>query len=109
VSTPNPWEAIAVGLTRAVEGREVPGKQRDPRIGLHQRLELTTMLDAYTAGSAVSNGRGDSTGRLEAGYVADVVVLDDDPFAVAPERLARVKVGQTWVGGELVAGAGAAA
>lgn len=104
VTTPNPWEAIAVGLTRAVAGREVEGKQPDPRIGLHQRLDLPTMLDAYTAGSALSNGRGDSTGRLEVGYAADLVVLDDDPFMLAPERLARVGVGQTWVGGELVAG-----
>jgi len=104
VSTPNPWEAIAVGLTRAVEGREVAGKQPDPRIGLHQRLDLITMLDAYTAGSAYSNGRGDSTGRLEVGYAADLAVLDDDPFSLAPERVGHVGVGQTWVGGELVAG-----
>jgi len=104
VSTPNPWEAIAVGLTRAVEGREVAGKQPDPRIGLHQRLDLVTMLDAYTAGSAYSNGRGDSTGRLEVGYAADLAVLDDDPFLLAPERVGHVGVGQTWVGGELVAG-----
>ena len=100
VSTPNPWEAIAVGLTRAEEGREA-----DPRIGLHQRLDLPTMLDAYTAGSAHSNGRGDTTGRLEMGFAADLVVLDDDPFTVQPDRLGRVRVGQTWVGGVQVAGA----
>ncbi len=99
VSTPNPWEAIAVGLTRAE-----PGKEADPRIGLHQRLDLTTMLDAYTAGSAFSNGREDHTGRLERGLAADLVVLDDDPFTLSPERLAHVKVGQTWVNGDLVAG-----
>lgn len=100
VSTPNPWEAIAVGLTRAEEGREA-----DQRIGLHQRLDLPTMLDAYTAGSAHSNGRGDTTGRLDVGFAADLVVLDDDPFTIAPERLRRVGVGQTWVGGAQVAGA----
>jgi predicted amidohydrolase YtcJ len=100
VSTPNPWEAIAVGLTRAEEGQEA-----DPRIGLHQRLDLPTMLDAYTAGSAYSNGRGDTTGRLEVGFAADLVVLDDDPFTVQPDRLGRVGVGQTWVDGVQVAGA----
>lgn len=99
VTTPNPWEAIAVGLTRSEEGKEA-----DPRIGLHQRLNLTTMLDAYTAGSALSNGRGEDTGRLEPGFAADLVVLDEDPFTLAPERLAHVNVGQTWVNGELVAG-----
>lgn len=109
VSTPNPWAAIAVGLTRAVEGREVPGSQPDPRIGPHQRLDLTTMLGAYTAGSAVANGRGDTTGRLEARYAADLVVLDDDPFSLPPERLAHVGVGQTWVGGALVFADGAGA
>lgn len=100
VSTPNPWAAIAVGRTRALEGEEA-----DPRIGLHQRLDLTTVLDAYTAGSAVSNGRGEDTGRLEAGFAADLVVLDDDPFALPPERLAHVRVGQTWVNGECLFGA----
>ncbi|MBC7297586.1 MAG: amidohydrolase family protein, partial [Demequina sp.] len=75
-----------------------------PRIGLHQRLDLTTMLDGYTAGSAFSNGRGADTGRLEPGFAADLAVLDEDPFTLAPERLAHVNVGQTWVNGELVAG-----
>ena len=104
VSTPNPWEAIAVGLTRAVDGTEVKCKQPDPRIGLHQRLDLPTMLDAYTAGAAYSNGRDDHTGRLEEGFAADLVVLDDDPFTLPPERLAHMRVGQTWVNGEPTAG-----
>jgi predicted amidohydrolase YtcJ len=61
--------------------------------------------DAYTAGSAVSNGRGDDTGRLEAGFAADLVVPDDDPFALPPECLAHVRVGQTWVNGACLFGA----
>lgn len=109
VSTPNPWAAIAVGLTRAVGGLEIEGTQPDPRIGLHQRLDLTTMLDAYTSGSAVANGRGDVTGRLEPGYLADLVMLDDDPFSLPPERLAHTGVGQTWVGGALAFEDGAGA
>lgn len=103
VSTPNPWEAIAVGVTRAVEGRIVPGKQPDPRIGADQVLDLATVLDAYTAGSARSNLR-DDLGTLEPGMLADVIVLSDDPFSLPPERLAGVTAQQTWVGGELVAG-----
>lgn len=97
VSTPNPWEAIAVGLTRAL-----PGREADPRIGLNQRLDLATMLDAYTAGSAAAGGRAEHTGLLEPGYAADLVVLEDNPFSLDADALARLKTSQTWVDGKQV-------
>jgi hypothetical protein len=38
-------------------------------------------------------------GNLAAGKQADVVVLDDDPFRVAPAEIASIPVVATMVGG----------
>jgi predicted amidohydrolase YtcJ len=37
-----------------------------------------------------------------AGMLADFVVLDEDPRAVEPERLAEIQVSATIIGGEVV-------
>jgi predicted amidohydrolase YtcJ len=65
-----------------------------------QRLALA---DAYTAGSACANGL-DETGRIDAGQLADLVVLDRDLDAVLPGELAQLRVEQTFVGGRRVYG-----
>ena len=44
-------------------------------------------LAAYTAGSAYVNHL-DETGAVEPGYLADLVVLDRDPFAGPPGEIA---------------------
>ena len=66
-----------------------------------QRLDLGTALAAYTAGSAHVNHL-DETGTIERGKLADLVVLDRDPFAAPPEEIAATRVLQTYVGGTRV-------
>jgi predicted amidohydrolase YtcJ len=63
----------------------------------------STLLTAYTAGSAYVNGREFSTGRIAPGFLADLAILDRNPFE-DDEALARVVVDQTWVQGECVYG-----
>jgi predicted amidohydrolase YtcJ len=58
-------------------------------------------LAAYTSGSARLN-HADDTGRIEVGSLADLAVLDRDPFAGAPEEIANATVVATYVEGELV-------
>jgi predicted amidohydrolase YtcJ len=43
-------------------------------------------------------------GSLEPGKLADLVVVSEDPTRVEPERIAALRVEETWVGGERVAG-----
>lgn len=62
-------------------------------------------LTAYTAGSAYVN-HPDGTGRVAVGALADLVVLDRDPFAGPPEALAGTRVALTCVGGRPVYRAG---
>ena len=57
-----------------------------------QALDIEVAFAAYTSGSAWVNHRDDA-GRVEAGAVADLVVLDRDPFATPHEiGAARVEV-----------------
>lgn len=90
VSTPDPLEAIEVGVTR-----RDPGSDREAFLP-EQALARETAWAAYTSGSAWVNHRDDA-GVLRAGAVADLVVLDRDPFA---EPGARVT--STWIDGSPV-------
>lgn len=44
----------------------------------------------------------DDTGSVRAGALADLVVLDRDPFAGPPEAIKETRVALTYVGGERV-------
>ena len=75
VSTPNPFAAIEVAVTR----RE-PGTDQPPLLP-GQAIDVRTALAAYTSGSARLNHLDDG-GRLVAGALADLVVLDQDVLSV---------------------------
>jgi predicted amidohydrolase YtcJ len=96
VSSPDPIAGIHVAVNR-MEPDATDGRVFLPE----QRLDLATALAAYTAGSAHVNGVDDA-GSLQAGLLADLVVLDRDIFTAPPEEIAEAKVVQTYVGGALV-------
>lgn len=53
-------------------------------------MSLEDALDAYTWGSAHAEFAENWKGRLLPGYVADLIVLDRDIFALPPEALLEV-------------------
>jgi predicted amidohydrolase YtcJ len=95
VSTPDPLQAIEVAVTR----RE-PGSDREAFLP-EQALTREQAFAAYTSGSAWANHRGpgdeQSAGVLAPGAVADLVVLDRDPFAGPDARVVS-----TWIDGSPV-------
>ncbi|MEU4269766.1 amidohydrolase [Streptomyces sp. NPDC026092] len=96
VSSPDPLAGLHVAVNRKEPGTT------DERVFLpEQRLDLTTAVAAYTAGSAHVNGH-DETGTLLPGMLADLVVLDRDIFTAPPEEIAEAKVDSTYVGGTRV-------
>ncbi len=100
VSTPDPLQAIHVAVNRMAY--DDPGRAgRDP-MGPEQALTLEAALAAYTSGSAWINHRDrrDGAGVLRPGSVADLVVLDRDPFAGPTTAIGATGVASTWVAGQ---------
>ena len=94
VASYRPFDTIVSAVTRRTVGGAT--------IGPDQALTVEDALRACTADAAASYHADDRLGTLEAGKLADVVVLDTDPFAVEPDRLGEIEVALTILGGELV-------
>jgi predicted amidohydrolase YtcJ len=103
VSTPNPLEAIHVAVNRWADGEE--GRAGSEAFLPDQALDLETAFAAYTSGSAWVNHRDDA-GTIAPGRVADLVVLDRDPFAGPASEIGATRVVSTWVDGVPVHEAG---
>jgi len=95
VSSANPLEGIHVAVNRVLHGVDAPVFLPD------ERLSLAEAVTAYTVGSARANHL-DDTGRVQVGALADLVVLDRDPFDHPSEEIAETAVDMTFVGGEQV-------
>lgn len=90
-----------LGLYAAVTRRTLDGRNSGGWVP-EQRITVGEALRAYTYGNAWATFNEQKWGTLAAGRFADVVVLDHDPFAVAPESLGTVKARYTIVGGKVV-------
>ena len=101
VSSANPMRAVHVAVNRSLPG--AVGAEAEPFLPA-QGLELAEALAAYTAGSAyVNHLDGDGgTGAIEPGMLADLVVLERDPFAHPPGDLGSTRVLATYVQGDAV-------
>jgi len=97
VSTPDPMKEIQVAVTRVPDD--------EPEIGVflpHERLGLEDALDAFTRGTAFVNHLDAETGTIETGKLADLVVLDRNPFEVDPRAIGEVRCLLTLVDGRAV-------
>jgi predicted amidohydrolase YtcJ len=97
VETFDPWLGIHAAVTRQRQNRY-------PSDGWHPELavDLNTTLQAYTVGPAIAAGEAELRGYLAPGKRADLVVLAEDPFMLAPNDLWQVQVEQTMVDGQIV-------
>jgi predicted amidohydrolase YtcJ len=99
VSSASPLRAIHVAVNRSLQG--ATGAEAEPFLP-GQRLELAQALAAYTIGSAYVNHLDGETGRIEPGRLADLVMLDRDPFGGPAAEIGSTRVLQTYVQGEAV-------
>lgn len=74
-----------------------------------QKLSVAEAIEAYTMGSAYAEFQEKEKGSITTGKFADMVLLSDDIFSIAPERIRDVRVLKTLLGGRLVFDADAAA
>ncbi|MGH7569022.1 MAG: amidohydrolase [Gemmatimonadales bacterium] len=91
------------GLYAAVTRRTLDGKHPEGWVP-EEKITLGEALQAYTAANAYAMFAEGKWGTLEPGRLADVVVLDRNLFALAPDSLGQAKVRYTIVGGKVVYG-----
>jgi predicted amidohydrolase YtcJ len=97
VSTQNPLPAIQVALTRQDFGNE-----GNDVLNAAERVDLPTMIAAYTINGAWLMHREKEIGSIEVGKAADIVVLDRDLFTTPPREIGQVHVDLTLLDGEVV-------
>ncbi len=97
VTTLNPLPAIEVALTR-----RDPAGIIDLALNPGEAVSLDTMLAAYTRNGAYLMHQETQTGTIEPGKAADLVVLEDDLYALPPEDIDGVAVAMTLFQGKIV-------
>jgi predicted amidohydrolase YtcJ len=102
VTSMNPLLAVEVALTR-----QDPAGGDPDTLNAGERVDLDTMLAAFTVHGAWLRRRRESEGSIEIGKRADLVVLERDLFAIAAAEIGEVRVLRTLVGGKTVFAAGA--
>jgi hypothetical protein len=89
------------GIDAAVNRRTLDGAHPEGWFP-EQRVTVEEALLAYTRENARAVFEEREKGRLAPGLLADLVVLDRDPFEVPREELGTLRVDSTIVGGEVV-------
>ena len=91
----DPWLAMWVAMTRQAKWLDQP---------LHpeQAISRVEVIRFYTINNAYLLFAERERGSLEAGKLADFIILEDDILTCPLDRVKDIKVCQTYVGGKLV-------
>lgn len=65
-----------------------------------ERIPVEAALRAVTLDAAWQCRMDDIAGSLEPGKYADLTILESSPLKADPTRIGRIKVSETWLGGE---------
>jgi predicted amidohydrolase YtcJ len=95
VESISPFRGLYAAITRQ---NEAGTKTYQPQ----EKITLNEALYAYTQASAYAQNAEKFKGRLEPGYLADIVVLDRDITKATPQELLHTQVLRTIVNGETV-------
>ena len=96
VPSVNPWIAVEALVTR-----ERPGGSADA-FGKGEAITLDQAIRLFTVNAARHRHAENQLGDISVGKLADLIVLDRDPFAIPVRELHTVRVMKTFIGGELV-------
>ncbi|MDR1656579.1 MAG: amidohydrolase [Deltaproteobacteria bacterium] len=92
----DPLRSVQTAVTRMTLAGKILGPEY--RIGVTQALRAVTADAAYLAFEEKRKG------RLAPGLLADLVVLNQNPLEISPEKIADIKVLATLVGGQVIYG-----
>lgn len=96
VPSVSPW----IGLETLVT-REKPGGS-EQTFGKDESISLDQAMDLFTVNAAREEGKSDRIGHLDTGMLADLIVVDRNPFEVPIRDVHATKVKMTFINGELV-------
>jgi predicted amidohydrolase YtcJ len=99
VAFPDSMRILDATVTRRSRSNDI--------IGPDQRVDVMTALKAMTIWPAFQHFEEDRKGSIEAGKLADFVILSDDPTAIDPETLDTLTVMQTIKRDEVIYDVGA--
>ena len=98
VDSPNPF----LGLHAAITRRRADGSPSAEGWYAEQKVALAEAWEAYTVGPAYAAYMEDRLGKLAPGYLADLIVLEKDPFTCDPDELLTMQSSATMIDGEWV-------
>jgi predicted amidohydrolase YtcJ len=98
VESPNPFWGLHAAVTR----RRGNGAPKPDGWYPEQRLTMQEAVGGFTTGSAYAAYAEDRMGKLQAGYLADLIVLEEDPFICNIDDVKDMQSSATMIGGDWV-------
>ncbi len=89
------------GLYGAVSRKDRAGEEGDGWFP-DQRLSMEKAIELYTLGAAYAEFMEDKKGMLKEGYLADLVIFNNDLMTIPHDQIMPSKVDYTIVGGKIV-------
>ena len=93
----SPWRGIQIAVTRQDFQGNPPGGWIPS-----ERITVPEAVHAYTMGGAYAMRRERDEGSVEAGKLADLIVLSQNIFEIDPHGIGDTKVLMTIVGGRVI-------
>lgn len=118
-STSYSWKTLADNGVTVSNGSDAPVEEPDVLKGIECAVTRTSLdgtglylpeqaftvkeaIDSFTVNGSRASFEEDVKGKIKAGYLADFVILDKDPFQTEPEKIHEIKVMETFLGGRSV-------
>jgi hypothetical protein len=98
VESPNPFWGLHAAVTR----RRADGSPSKEGWRPEQRLSVQEALEGFTTGAAYAAYAENRLGKLASGYLADLIVLENDPFTCNPDEMKDFASSATMIGGNWV-------
>jgi len=86
------------GIKDALVRRDIQGHIHNPK----ERISMKNAFLSYTVGGAKADGQEEIKGKIAAGFLADFIVLDKNPFSTSLEDWERIQILKVFIGGEMV-------
>lgn len=98
VESPDPFLGIHAAVTR----RRADGAPGPDGWYPEQRLSVEQAVEGFTSGAAYAGYSESRLGKLSKRHLADLIVLEKDPFTCDPDEIKELKSSATMVNGDWV-------